>query len=84
MDFMFMGPKDQPGETMPCLAVREDATKTTMATAMPSKSTDQLVVRKWLAFLQEIRCTYRDVIVKTNQESTMTSIIEEIGRTRAM
>jgi len=84
LDFMFMGPKDQPGETVPCLVVREAITKMTMAAAVPNKSAERFVIRRVLAFLTEVGCMHKDVIVKSDQEPSIASIVNEIGKMRAM
>ncbi len=79
MGFVFMGPKDQPRETVTCLVVREAIATMTMATAVPSKSVDQFVVRRALAFLAEVGRLRRGAIVKSDQESSTTSIVARTG-----
>ena len=81
---MFMGPNDQPGETVPCLAVREAITKMTMAAAVPNKSAEQFVIRRVLAFLTGVGCMHKDAIVKSDQEPSIFSIVDEVGKMRAM
>ena len=53
-DFMFMGHKDEPGETVTCLVAREAITRMTLATVIPDKSTNEFVVQRTVAFLEEI------------------------------
>ncbi len=40
MDFVFVGPKEESGETVPCLVAREIISKTRVATVAPTKSVD--------------------------------------------
>jgi hypothetical protein len=84
MDFMFMGDEDKPGETVAVLAVREKMTKMGMATVVPSKSTGEFVAKRVMAFLKEIGCEMGDVIVRSDQEPAILSIIQEVGRLRAI
>ena len=63
MDYMFMGPKDVAGETLPCLVVKDLGTKMVMAAAVPRKSTGGYIAARAVAFLQEIGYHVRDVVV---------------------
>ena len=83
MDFMSMGKKGEPGETTPCLVVKEVNSKMCMATMIPTKSVDQFVVKRVVAFLAEVGCLSGDVIVKSDQEPAIKSLAGEIGRHRA-
>ena len=83
LDFAFWGPKDSPNETVTCLVVREAVTKMTLATALQGKSPDKFVVKRVLAFLDEVGCLHQDMIVKSDQESSINSLVDEIGRMRA-
>jgi hypothetical protein len=85
-DFCFLGnegKKDEVGETLPVLVVREVATKMTMSAAVPSKSTGTFIARRVVAFLKEIGLAQCDMIVKSDQEPAITSIVAEVGRVRA-
>jgi hypothetical protein len=84
MDFMFMGPKDAAGETLPCLVVREGLSKMTMAAAVPRKTTGVYVARRVMAFLVEVGCQYGDIIVRADQEPAIACIVNEVGRLRAI
>ena len=83
-DFMFVGQKDEPGETVTCLVVREALTKMTLAVVVPSKSTGSFVVKRVIAFLDEVGCMHHEVIVKSDQETSISSLVGEIGRARAV
>ncbi len=84
LECVLMGTRDQPGETAPSLVVREASAKMTMAMAAPSKSTDQFMARRAVAFLVEARCPHRGVIAQSDQEPAVTSIVGEMGKTGAM
>ena len=86
MDFCFMGnegKKDEVGETLPVLVVREVATRMTMSTAVPSKSTGTFAARRVVAFLKEIGLVQCDLIVKSDQEPAIVAVVNEVGRVRA-
>ena len=83
-DFMFMGRKDEPGETVTCLVVREVPTRMTLSTMVPSKAASTFVVQRVLAFLDEIGCKNQDVVAKCDQEPSMKKLVEDIGRARAV
>ena len=81
---MFMGHKDEPGETVTCLVAREAITRMTLAIVIPDKSTNEFVVQRTLAFLEEIGCLHPDVSVKSDQEAACKCLVAEIGKMRAM
>ena len=66
-DFMFVGQKNEPGETVTCLVVREALTSTTLAVVVPSKSTGSFVVKRVIAFLDEVGCMHIDMIVRRHR-----------------
>jgi hypothetical protein len=86
-DFCFLGDekgrKLEVGETLPVLVVREVHSKMVLSAGTPSKSTGNFIARRCLAFLREIGCESCDVIVKSDNEPAITSIISEVGRMRA-
>ena len=67
MDFTFLGPRGQPGATMPCLVVREALTRMTMAMAAPNKTMGQHMIKRVMAFLAEVGCLNGDVIGARSQ-----------------
>ena len=83
VDYMFMGPKDVAGETVPCLVVKEGLSKMVMASAVPRKSTGTFIARRVVAFLEEIGCLSGDLIVKSDQEPAVCSVVQEVGRLRS-
>jgi hypothetical protein len=80
LDFMFVGPKGEPGQTIPCLVVRKIISKLCVATMVPTKSVDHFVAKRIIAFLAEVGCLRGGVIVRSDQEPAMTSLVDEIGR----
>ena len=83
LDFAFMGDAENPGRTVPMLVVRERSTKMTMAAAVPSKSTGTYIARRVVAFFKEVGCESGDMIVKSDQEAAIVSIVRAAGRVRA-
>ena len=51
LDFMFLGPKDSPGDTVPCLVMREVVSNMVMAAVVPRKTTGLFAAKRALAFL---------------------------------
>ena len=82
-DFMFLGPRDEPGETIPCFVMREVSTRMTLSAPVPSKSTGTFVASRTMAFLEEIGCKHMDLVVKSDQEPAIQAIVDEVGRRRA-
>ena len=83
LDFGFLGEEGEPGNTLPVLVVRERWTRMTMSSATPSKSTGGFIAKRVVAFLREIGAEQGDLIVKSDQEPAIMSIVTEIGRIRA-
>jgi hypothetical protein len=85
-DFCFLGDdgkKNEVGETLPVLVIREARSRMTMSAAAPSKSTGTFIARRCIAFLREIGCEACDVIAKSDQEPAIVSLVSEVGRMRA-
>ena len=55
----------------------------TLSSAVPSKTTGEIVARRVLAFLSEIGYVYKDVIIKSDQEPALISLVEDVERRRA-
>ena len=83
LDFGFLGEEGEPGNTLRVLVVRERWTRMTMSSATPSKSTGSFIAKRVVAFLREIGAEQGDLIVKSDQEPAIMSIVTEIGRIRA-
>jgi hypothetical protein len=87
-DFCFLGDekarKLEVGETLPVLVVREVHSKMVLSAGTPSKSTGNFIARRYIAFLQELGSESCDVIVKSDSEPPITSVIAEVGRMTAV
>ena len=81
-DFMFFGPKDSPGDTVPCLVMREVVSNMVMAAVVLRKTNGLFVAKRALAFLSEVGCFHGDLIVRSDQEPAITSLVNEVGRLR--
>ena len=77
------GVKAEVGDTLPMLVVCELHSKMVLSVGAPSKSTGAFVARRCISFLKEVGCESCDVIVKSDNEPAITSIIAEVGRMRA-
>ena len=81
-DLCFLGDENDPGNTVPVFVMRERTTRMTLAAVVPSKSTNTYITKRIVAFMKEIGVVHGDVLVKTDQEPAIMSIIEEAGRVR--
>ena len=82
LDFMFLAPKDSPGDTVPCLVMREVVSNMVMSAVIPRKTTGMFAAKRALAFLSEVGCFHGDLIVRSDQEPAITSLLNEVGRLR--
>lgn len=82
-DFMFLGPQDVAGETIPVLVIREAVSKMTLSAAVPRKTVGTFVAKRVLAFMEEVGCLHGDVVVKSDQEPAILAVLSDIGRMRA-
>ena len=55
----------------------------TLASAVPSKSTGDFAATRAVAFLREVGCEQGDVIIKTDQEPAMLSLMTRMSEARA-
>ena len=55
----------------------------TMAAAVPYKTIGSYISERIVAFLHETGCLHGDIIVRSDQELAVMSIIEEVGKIRA-
>ena len=83
MDFGFLGKEDEAQKTIPILVVKERKSKMLMAAAVPTKTTGSYITKRVVGFLREIGCLYSDLIVKTDQEPAVKSIVEGVGKAKA-
>jgi hypothetical protein len=83
-DYMFLGEADKPHETRACLVAREAVSRVTLATMVPSKGSEEYTVDRIVAFLSEVGCLHGDVICKSDQEPAVRSLVDAVGRCRAV
>ena len=83
MDFCFPGNEDSATEHLTVLVVRMRGTRMTMSTVVPSKSVDDFVTKRTVAFMRECGCEMTKLIIKTNQEPAILAIAEDVVRWRA-
>ena len=82
LDFMFMGDEGDDG-TLAVRVVKERSRGMVMSTVAPRKSSGQWLGRRVMAFMREAGCEVEAVVIKNNNEPTLTKVVEEIGRLRA-
>ena len=63
---------------------RERATRVVLSTMVPKKSTEECMCPRLRARLRETGLDFVDIIVKTDNEPTLTSLIESWSTLRAM
>ena len=79
MDF---GEEDGTG-ALTILVIRERQTRMTMASAVPSKSMGNFIVRRGICFMKELGCTEGTIIMKSDQEPAMKAIVDGMVKYRA-
>ena len=82
-DYMFVGPNDAPGETRTRLVVREAETRMVMSIIVPAKGREQFAMDRALSFTEEMGFFHPDLIAKSDQESAVRAVVEEVGKARA-
>ena len=82
-DFMQMVKENEPGRTLTILVVKERRTRMLMATVVPSKSTGRFVAERVCAFMKELGIDQLDVVAKSDQEPSIKTLVESVGRHRA-
>ena len=50
---------------------------------VPSKGREQFAVDRAVSFIEEIGFLHQDLIVKSDQESAVRAVVEEVGKARA-
>ena len=83
LDFMFMG-EEKGDRTLAMLVGRERETKATFATVVPSKVVGEWTPKRLMAWIRELGLEFGDVIVKSDNEPALVSLVETWGRERAI
>jgi hypothetical protein len=81
LDYMFVGDEGKSGETRACLVMREASSRMTM---VPCKGKDAYVLDRVVAFLEEIGCLHGDVVVKSDQESSIQSLVDGLAKMKSV
>ena len=82
VDYMCMG-EEKEGKTLAILVGRERETKAVMATVVPRKSSGEWVTKRLMAWMRELGYEFCDVIVKSDNEPALVSLVEAWGKLRA-
>ena len=83
LDYMFMGDEKE-GKTLAFLAARKRETKAVLSTLVPRKTTGEWICRRLMAWLREIGLESVDIIVNSDNEPALTSLIASWSTMRAM
>ena len=75
---MFMG-KEKEDRTIAVLVGRERQTKATLATVVPGKALTEWGPKRLMAWLREIGIEFNDVMVKSDNEPALVSLVEAWG-----
>ena len=80
-DWCFPG-EEEAGKTLTVLVGRMRGTRMTMSSVSPSKSTGEFIARRIMAYLRECGCELAKIVVKTDQEPAIISMIEDLTKMR--
>ena len=81
--YMFMGDEKE-GKTLAFLVARERETRAVLSTVVPRKTTGEWICRRLMAWLREIGLEFVDIIVKSDNEQALTSLIASWSTMRDM
>jgi hypothetical protein len=83
MDYGFLGKEDEALKTIPIVVAKERTSKMVMAAAVPTKTTGAYISNRVAGFLREVGCMHGDMVMKTDQEPALRTIVEDVGRVKA-
>ena len=83
LDYMFTGDEKE-GKTLAFLVAREREMRAVLSTVVPRKTTGEWICRRLIAWLREIGLESVDIIVKSDNEPALTSLIASWSTMRAM
>ena len=81
--YMFMG-DEMEGKTLAFLVARERETRAVLSTVVPRKTKDEWICQRLMAWLREVGLETVDIIVKSDNEPALTSLIASWSTMRAM
>ena len=80
LDFLFLCREEDSPQTMAVLVVKERTSQMTMSAAAPGKTTGTYIAKRVVGSLREIGGLHGDVVVKSDQEPALRSIVEDVAR----
>ena len=85
LGYMFMGDMgdEKEGKTLAFLVATGRETKAVFSTVVPRKTTGEWICRRLMAWLREIGLESKDIIVKSDNEPALTSLIASWSTMRA-
>ena len=83
LDYMFMGDEKE-GKTLAFLVARERETRAVLSTVVPRRTAGEWIWRRLMAWLREIGLVSVDIIVKSDNEPALTSLVASWSTMRAM
>ena len=83
LDFMFMG-EEKGGKTLAMLVGRERRSRATLSTVVPRKTTGEWTAKRLTAWLREIGLEHSDIIIKSDNEPALVSVVDGLSRARAV
>ena len=83
LDYMFIVDEKE-GKTLAFLFARERESRAVLSTVVPRKTTGEWICRRPMAWLRVIELESVDIIVKSDNEPALTSLIASWGTMRAM
>ena len=83
LDYMFMG-DEKKGKTLAFLVAREKETRAVLSTVVPRKTTGEWIWRRLMAWLREVGLESVNIIVKSDNEPVLTSLVASWSTMRAM
>ena len=83
VDFGFLGREEDPHKSLPVLVAKERTSKMLMSAAVPRKTTGTYIAKRVVGFLREVGCLHGDMVMKSDQEPALRSVVEDVGRLKA-
>ena len=83
MDYMFMG-EEHGDRTLAILVARERNSKAIFSTVVPRRTTGEWTSRRLMAWTREIGIEFTDLVVRTDNEPALVSLVETWSSLRAV
>lgn len=83
IDYCFLGSSEKSQKLLTILVARDRDSKMLMSTVVPRKgSTGAFAAQRLHSFVKELGCEFVDVVIKTDQEPALISLVEVVRRMR--